>query len=101
MVFANPVTHKYAPWDHEILRETSFPVGPCLLVSGHWPILTSRVLTLQDKVSVGLWGHSCVTDSYNLHGKTVIYVINLSVTRTITCTCQVHVMVHVTDKLMM
>ena len=50
MVFANPVTHKYATWVHVILRETSFHVG--LMAVCKWPIIAASVITLQNNVSV-------------------------------------------------
>ena len=52
MVFANPVTDKHAMWGRMILREASFPVRPMGVCK--WPILTVRVITLQNKVSVGI-----------------------------------------------
>ena len=36
------------------------PVAVC-----KWPILTARVTTIQDKVSMGQQSHICVIDSYN------------------------------------
>ena len=48
-------------WDHVFLREASFLVG--FVAACKWPMLSATPITLQNKMSVGLYTHSCVIAS--------------------------------------